>query len=264
VKQLQASWKTIGKTWFKEDQSSWNEFRQTCDAVFARRQEETNAAQAERQAMLNQANQLIGVIRDLSQQNFTDASAVKTQIESTQQQFAVLDLPRDQAKGLQQSMQNAVQAVNDKIHQHKLQAEKNRWQVIYSVAKELHGFEVSVIAGKSNEESCEAISKLISSNDWPKTIASALQSRLINAKNLTSADVEISNKKLRELVLRADILAGRESPEDEKPARMRYQVQQMQQGFGKRNIQFSDLQLEWFATPALVEDYDQLVKRFLN
>ena len=264
VKQLQASWKTIGKTWFKEDQSSWNEFRQTCDAVFARRQEETNAAQAERQAILNQANQLIGVIRDLSQQNFTDASAVKTQIESTQQRFAVLDLPRDQAKGLQQSMQNAVQAVNDKIHQHKLQAEKNRWQVIYSVAKELHGFEVSVIAGKSNEESCEAISKLISSNDWPKTIASALQSRLINAKNLTSADVEISNKKLRELVLRADILAGRESPEDEKPARMRYQVQQMQQGFGKRNIQFSDLQLEWFATPALVEDYDQLVKRFLN
>lgn len=264
VKQLQASWKTIGKTWFKEDQSSWNEFRQTCDAVFARRQEEASAVQAERQAILNQANQLIGVIRDLSQQDFTDASAVKTQIESTQQQFAVLDLPRDQAKGLQQSMQNAVHAVNDKIHQHKLQAEKNRWQVIYSAAKELHGFELSVVAGKSSEESYEAVSNLISSNDWPKTIASALQSRLINAKNLTSADVEISNKKLRELVLRADILAGRESPEDEKPARMRYQVQQMQQGFGKRNIQFSDLQLEWFATPALVEDYDQLVKRFLN
>jgi DNA repair protein SbcC/Rad50 len=162
-------------------------------------------------------------------------------------------------------MQNAVQAVNDKIRQHKQQAEKNRWQVIYSAAKELHGFEVAVIAGKSSEESYEAVSNLISSNgDWPKAIVSALQSRLAKSKNLTSADVEISNKKLRELVLRADILAGRESPEDEKPARMRYQVQQMQQGLGKREVQFSDLQLEWFATSALIEDYDKLLQRFLG
>lgn len=265
VKQLQASWKIIGKTWFKEDQSLWNEFRQTCDTVFARRQEEANAAQAERQATLHQANQLIEVIRELSKQDFTDATAVKTQIESIQQQFAALDLPREQAKGLQQSMQNAVQAVNDRIHQYKQQAEKNRWQLIYSAAKELHGFELSVVAGKASEESYEAISNLISCNaDWPKPIVSALQSRLAKSKKLSSADIEISNKKLRELVLRADILAGRESPEDEKPARMRYQVQQMQQGLGKRHIQFSDLQLEWFATSALADDYDQLVKRFLD
>jgi DNA repair protein SbcC/Rad50 len=264
IKQLQSSWKSVGKTWFKEDQSLWNEFRQTCDAVFARRQEEANAAQAERQSILSQANQLIESIRELSRQELTDLAVVKSQMESAEQQFAGLELPRDQAKNLQQSLQNAVSAVNDKIRQFKQQAEKNRWQVIYSAARQLHSFEVSVVAGKSSEESYEAISHLISANgDWPKAIVSALQSRLTKAKNLMAADVEISNKKLRELVLRADILAGRESPEDEKPARMRYQVQQMQQGLGKREVQFGDLQLEWFATPALVEDYDQLLKRFL-
>jgi exonuclease SbcC len=87
---------------------------------------------------------------------------------------------------------------------------------------------------------------------------------LAQAKKLTQDDVEPSAKKLRELVLRADILADRESPEEDKPARMRYQVQQMQQGLGKRVYQFSDLQLEWFATPALVDDYDKLLQRFLG
>lgn len=265
VKQLQANWKNIGKTWFKEDQSLWSEFRQTCDAVFARRQEEANAVQAERQAILNQARQLIEVMCDLSKQDFTDLAVVKTQMETTQQNFSALDLPRDQAKNLQQSLQNAVQAVNDKIRQHKQQAEKNRWQVIYSAAKELCNFELSVVSGSASEQAFESISGLIAANtDWPKAILSALQARLATAKNLTAADVELSSKKLRELVLRADILAGRESPEDEKPARMRYQVQQMQQGLGKRDAQFSDLQLEWFATPALVENYDQLLQRFLS
>ncbi len=263
VKQLQASWKTIGKTWFKDDQSSWNEFRQACDAVFARRQEEANTAQAERQALLGQANQLIDVIRDLSKQDFAELASVKTQMESAQQAFAGLELPRDQAKQLQQSLQNAVQAVNDKIRQYKQQAEKNRWQAIDAVATQLRKVELSVLAGQVNDDEMDAVSSLISTNsDWPKPILAGLQSRLSQSKHLTATDIDLSNKKLRELVLRADILAGRESPEDEKPARMRYQVQLMQQGLGKRDARFSDLQLEWYATPALIEDYEQLLTRF--
>jgi DNA repair protein SbcC/Rad50 len=154
--------------------------------------------------------------------------------------------------------------VNDNIRQYKQQAEKNRWQVIYTTAKQLRDLELAVVANKATDEQFDAISAtLTNSPDWPKSIATVLQSRLTQAKKLTPADVDSSNKKLRELVLRADILAGRESPEEEKPARMRYQVQQMQQGLGKRDAQFPDLQLEWFATPALVDDYDKLLQRFL-
>ena len=265
VKNLQVKWKTIGKTWFKEDQSLWIEFRQACDAVFVRRQEESNAAQVERQTILDQANQLINNLRDLSRQDVVDIATVKTQMDSTQETFAALDLPRDQTKNLQQSMQNAVQAINEKIRQHKQQAEKNRWQTIYAAARQLSDAELSVVAGQAADEKIDAISALIAANtDWPKSITTVLQARLSQAKKLTASDIDASTKKLRELVLRADILAGRESPEEDKPARMRYQVQQMQQGLGKRDVQFNDLQLEWFATPALVENYDQLLQRFLS
>jgi exonuclease SbcC len=265
VKNLQVKWKSIGKTWFKEDQSLWAEFRQACDAIFARRQEESTAAQTERQAILEKANQLVNNLRDLSKQDIADIAVVKTQIDATQEAFSALELPREQAKNLQQSLQVAVQAVNEKIQQYKKQAEKNRWQVIYAAAKQLSDIELSVIAAKPVDDQVEAISSLLAnSTDWPKSITTVLQSRLAQAKKLTQDDVEPSAKKLRELVLRADILADRESPEEDKPARMRYQVQQMQQGLGKRVYQFSDLQLEWFATPALVDDYDKLLQRFLG
>jgi len=264
VKTLQVNWKAIGKTWFKEDHALWNEFRQACDAVFSRRQEEANAAQVQRQAVLDQANQFINQLRHITTQDITDVSAIKTQMDDVQKQFSELDLPRDQTKNLQQSLQKAVSGVNDKIRLHKQEAEKNRWQSIYVAIKQLSALELSIVEGTASDARFDAVSSLITANtDWPKNIATLLQSRLAQAKTLTSADVESSTKKLSELVLRADILAGRESPDDEKPARMRYQVQQMQQGLGRREVQFSDLQLEWFATPGLTTDHDNLLERFL-
>jgi DNA repair protein SbcC/Rad50 len=263
VKNLQAKWKTIGKSWFKEDQNLWAEFRQACDAIFARRQEESSAAQAERQSILDQANQLINNLRDLSKQDITDIASIKTQMDTFQEVFTALELPRDQAKQLQQSVQNAVQSINDHIRQHKQQQEKNRWQSIYTAASELRNLEWSAVKGQYQEELFSTLSGSLTSSDWPKAIVTTLQSRLNQAKKLTQSDIDLASKKLRELVLRADILAGRESPEEDKPARMRYQVQQMQQGLGKRDVQFSDLQLEWFATPGLVENYENLLKRFL-
>jgi DNA repair protein SbcC/Rad50 len=262
VKQLQLDWKNIGRTWFKEDQSLWNEFRQVCDAVFNKRQEQYSAAQAERQSLLDQAKQLVDAVNALLQSD--DAAQIKTSADELQQQFAQLALPRDQAKALEQSMQKAQAAVKDRIRQIQSAREKNRWQAILDLAKELSVYELACIKGQADPQQLEAISSSLNSNsNWPKAIVTALQSRLNNAANLSAADVEAATRQLRQLVMRADILAGRESPEAERPARMAYQIQQMQQGLGKREIQFSDLQSEWFATPGLAADYDQLLARFM-
>lgn len=263
VKQLQTNWKDIGRTWFKEDQSLWNEFRQACDAVFAKRQDQFNAAQAERQAILEQSQQLIDRTQKLIQ--LDDPTEIKTQLEEVQKQFAELNLPRDQAKPLEQSMQKAVASAKDHIRNAQVAREKNRWQAIYDFAKQLSAYEIACVNGQTNSDQFDSLSSHLSANaNWPKTIISALQTRLANAKNLMQTDLENSSRQLRQLVMRADILAGRESPEEERPARMSYQIQQMQQGLGKREIQFSDLQLEWFAAPGLATDYDQLLKRFIG
>lgn len=262
VKQLQSDWKNIGRTWFKEDQSLWNEFRAACDAVFNKRQEQYNAAQVERQALLDQTKQLVDAVNALLQSD--DAAQIKTSADELQQQFAQLALPRDQAKALEQSMQKAQAAVKDRIRQIQSAREKNRWQAIFDLAKELSSYELAVIKGQATQEQFDAIAANLNSNsNWPKAIVTAMQTRLNNANKLSATDVEDSARQLRQLVMRADILAGRESPEAERPARMAYQIQQMQQGLGKREVQFSDLQTEWFATPALAADYDQLLARFM-
>jgi exonuclease SbcC len=262
VKQLQTNWKTIGRTWFKEDQSLWNEFRQACDAVFAKRQQEFDAVQAERQTILDKAQELVAEVINLGKQD--NVTEIKTRLDEIQKQFSELQLPRDKVKALESAMHKAAASVKEHIQQLHAAREKNRWQSIYDLAKQISNYEIACVADQSSEEESNAIAEAVNNNaDWPKAISLALQTRLNNAKNLTSADVSESNHQLRQLVMRADILAGRESPEDERPARMAYQIQQMQQGFGKREVNFSDLQQEWFATPALSADYDQLLARFI-
>lgn len=59
IKQLQEQWKLLGINRHKENQRLWNEFRNACDAVFARRQDERNERQAKQQEQQEQALALL-------------------------------------------------------------------------------------------------------------------------------------------------------------------------------------------------------------
>src|SRR5690606_23003759 len=78
VKSLQAQWKTVGKSWHKEDQQLWQEFRKHCDAIFARRNEVFEAAKTAHDAVVQEAEGLIAQLNELTKRSVEELKAAKT------------------------------------------------------------------------------------------------------------------------------------------------------------------------------------------
>jgi hypothetical protein len=90
-----------------------------------------------------------------------------------------------------------------------------------------------------------------------------VQQRLAKADAITSANQAANTELLHTLAIRAEILAGKESPAEDKQARMAYQVKQMQQAFGQRDSSFESLVLEWVALGGVAtQAYTSLLTRF--
>src|SRR5690606_17807561 len=52
VKALQQDWKSIGRTWHREDQALWSQFREACDLIFNKRQSQYDQLRQESQTKL--------------------------------------------------------------------------------------------------------------------------------------------------------------------------------------------------------------------
>jgi len=102
-----------------------------------------------------------------------------------------------------------------------------------------------------------------SSPRWPSGTFSLLQQRVAKADAITSAAQANNTELLRTLTIRAEILAGLESPAEDKQVRMAYQVKQMQEAFGQRDSSFEPLILEWIALGGVATGvYTSLLERF--
>lgn len=267
IKQLQAQWKTIGKSWHKEDQQLWQEFRKHCDAVFTRRNEAFEAAKAARDAVAQQANALIEQLNNFTNRSVEELKAAKAEIDTIQASFSALDLPKEAAKALQQKFTQSLTAIANKRDSARAQAAEQSWKDLFSALDAIRTYELAVIAQKPAEELMTqkaALETLIANTPrWPNGCISHLQQRVIKADSITAADQTANTQAMQILAIRAEILAGQESPSSEKQTRMTYQVQQMQQGFGQRDSSVEPLVMEWISLGGVEDDiYTALFTRF--
>jgi exonuclease SbcC len=268
IKQLQAQWKTVGKSWHKEDQQLWQEFRKHCDAVFALRNQAFEAAKEQRQAITAQAEQLIEQLNQFAAQTLEQLNAAKTDIEAIKTQFTTLDLPKE-AKGLYNKFNASIAAIAAKRDSARSQAEEQSWTDLFNALNAVREYELAVIAQTASETLTAQKSNLealiANTPRWPTGCLSLVQQRLAKADVITSAIQTTNTELLHTLTIRAEILAGKESPAEDKQIRMAYQVKQMQQAFGQRDSSFEPLVLEWIGlggvtTPA----YTSLLLHFNN
>ncbi len=267
VKQLQAQWKTIGKSWHKEDQQLWQEFRSHCDAVFAQRNQAFEAAKEQRQAITAQAENLIEQLNQFSNQTLEQLNAAKTDIDALKTEFFALDLPKETAKALQNKFNAAITAIATKRDSARNQAEEQSWTDLFNALDAVREYELAVIAQAANESLAaqkEKLDALIANTPrWPSGTFSLLQQRVAKADAITSAAQANNTELLRTLTIRAEILAGLESPAEDKQVRMAYQVKQMQEAFGQRDSSFEPLILEWIALGGVATGvYTSLLERF--
>lgn len=267
IKQLQAQWKTVGKSWPREDHQLWQEFRKHCDAVFAKRNEWFEAAKEQRKAIATKAEDIIASLNQFAAQTSEQLNNAKDQIEALKNEFNALELPKEASKSLQQKFTeslNAITAARDKARH---QAEAQRWIDLFDILNAIREYELAVM-GKTdatllNGQKEKLENRIANITRWPAGISNAVQQRLAKADSIQVSDQASNIHLLHTLTIRAEILAGLESPESDKSLRMNYQVQQLQQGLGQRDAQFEPLLIEWIGLGGIpTESYTSLVKRF--
>ena len=267
VKNLQAQWKTIGKCRYKDDQQLWNDFRQHCDAVFARREQEMSTANEERQAQQQQAEVLLERLDTLAMQDLVALTAAKADIEIIKSEFYALELPRDHVKPLTAKLHDALNKISTQINAERHKAEAQSWKDLYSAAETIIRYENAIIT-KSDAAQIDSLKTELDKYieqipRLPSGFASVLQQRIALAPTLDAATQEQNTQTLHLLAIRAEIAAGRETPTEDKSLRMAYQVQQMQESFGQRQDSEAQLLNEWMAVGGVKPDaYAQLLQRF--
>ena len=267
AKKLQSQWKLIGKSWYKEDQQLWQDFRKHCDVIFERRNQEMEIANSQHHAVQQQAEALLAKLDAILVLDLPAITAAKADIETIKSEFFALELPRDSANGLMTRLNSTFAAIAAKVDQERNKAEVQSWVDLFDVCNAIREYEIAVIAATSEValiSQKESLSNSIANTPrWPTGTLSVLQQRLAKADVITAQDQANNSELLRILTIRAEILAGQESPEKDKALRMNYQVQQMQQAFGSRDASFDLLVLEWIALSGVsTENYTELLARF--
>lgn len=267
VKKMQAQWKVIGKSWYKEDQLLWQDFRTHCDAIFARRQQEIEASNEQRKSVQLQADALLAKLTTFLALNLNELNAANAEIDAVKAEFFSLQLPRDSTKALTEKLNAILIAIAAKVDEERNKAEVQSWLDMFSVCNAVREFEIAVVAAQPDTELAaqkQSLSELIMNTPrWPTGSLSIIQQRFAKAEHLTTEEQVSNTESLRKLTIRAEILTGKETPEQDKSLRMGYQVQQMQEGFGNRDSNVAALVLEWIAIGAVTTPiYSELLKRF--
>lgn len=112
---IHENWKAVGLSFFKAQQSLWQQLRTIGDTLYQNRSSQRNAAEEELQANVKQAQELIQQVKQAA--NFE-------QIEQLQQAFSTVgDLPKNQYKKIQADFHAAISRFHQQQDQAKLNAE---------------------------------------------------------------------------------------------------------------------------------------------
>lgn len=266
IKSLQQDWKSVGRTWHREDQVLWNQFRQASDEVFKKRQSEYELSRKANQEKINTAKTIIKQIEDLAEQLLQSDSKIDEALAELQAQLSALDLTKKDSSPIESAHKQALSKIED-ARQARKQRQKN------AARESLHTFALTLaelernalVAGKQDEEQKNAINHQLQELNISATIKQALKARLDNVGSLSPDTTEQSSNALRLLCVRAEILRGEESPTQDKAMRMNYQVELMQQGLGSNRDTLAELEKAWWSTPAVLpQTYQELAHRFFK
>lgn len=272
AKKLQAQWQSTGQCKRKDDQTLWQEFRSHCDAVFAKRHQETEVLKEERHAAKQHAETVMQQLEEILAKTGDEFFSEKARLESLQSEFqAIGELPRESARNVIQRFQELVEAINTKTQTERKVAVARAWQEVFAIADQVRYYENGLLLSDPDAISLDSAQNLIASASfkWPHDTKDILEQRLNDAGTLTPQHQADAEHKLRILCIRAEILTGRATPEEDKALRMQYQVESLKQNFGRTQEAgdrgMIELFSEWLVVPAAPDaTYAKLQDRFLR
>jgi hypothetical protein len=267
VKELQRLWKTVGIVPRDEDHRLWEEFRQHCDAVFQRRQQEFAEYSAALEANEKGAIALCEELEGIARSSGASLLASTARVTELQGAFDALgEFPRGVARDLRSRFERAVERCEAAVEQQKLRDTEQSWSTLLEAANRVRAYKLALLnAPDSAEPLRQAAEDYFSGvTQWPKGGHDAVKTAMART---SVADLEANEKALRLLCVRAEILADRPSPPEDQPLRREYQVQRLMQSMGQGITvdasQMDTLTMEWVQAGPIEESrYMQLLERF--
>ncbi|MBV1932532.1 MAG: DUF349 domain-containing protein [Porticoccaceae bacterium] len=224
AKHLQRDWKAIGMTPMKVDRKLWKAFREACDSVFARLDEQRDQRKAEVDEQVTQAETLLAQAHTLLNSDDDDQRLrLKKDLAELSQQFYNIELPDKVRQRLSKDFNDLGNKAEVVIKQIRAKREQANWDYL-----------------------SEKIRACTLKNTDPDTANELWQQQGELPKGIDKKSLEIfwqqgpssdSDEQLREACIALEIFGELESPAEDKTARMNYQMQRLVKGAGKQTGQ---------------------------
>jgi hypothetical protein len=269
VKDLQQKWKAVGPVPRDEDHRLWEDFRQRCDAVFQKRQQEFADYATELEANKSKALALceeLEQIAALSGPEMLENAKKRSDLRATFE--AIGEFPRGGARELRGRFERAFERCEKSVAQQQAHDAERSWTDLFDAANRVRAYRLAIARNADLAERDllrrAAEDHIGSIGQWPKGGLEAIRYEF--AKEGPS-DVAANEATLRKLCIRAEILTDMPTPPEDQPLRRDYQVQRlirtMGQGITADEAQLDTMAIEWIGVgPTDEATYMQLLERF--
>lgn len=259
AKRLQREWQQLGPAQPAQERKLYREFKRACDAVFAERdarrdaeREEHNKHQAAAQALCERLETLLAEPHD-------DADTLKASITAAEAEFAgVGTLPQRTADGVRRRFDQAVRGLRTRIAEVKRAQARADLDELRRRAALCGRLEAAVQRGET--PAVEALqaewdagapmngrAAQVLAARWRQAVAAA------EAGGFEEGAADWAEEACRRLCVRAEILGGLSSPEEDAELRMSLQVERLSDGLAGGGREAAEdtawgLELEWLST----------------
>lgn len=258
AKRLQQEWKSIGPTSYKEDNKYWQEFRAACDTIFNKKNQASKELNVELKEIEQRLQQILSSLEELSSKEESAFRESRGSYQDLAQEFSNSLDPRikSQRKRLLDRFNTAKRQIDSRFRA----LPDKRQQQAQKTIREKNGLLLSLenaLVAESDDEKIAELQNAFDRAGWDAIAASgnadidellAKRLELVLAVKSSSEMRKLcqqSSEDLRMLCIQAEIRANIDSPAEDKPLRMKLQLEQLQNGFSqakpdpKQNLKYA-------------------------
>ncbi len=274
VKRLQLLWKETGPVPSAQSQSLWNEFREVCDAVYQKRQQAYAEYASGLEANKLKATALCEQIEGVAASSGTALLEAAAKIPEWRDAYQAIDeMPRTEARGLQDRFERAIELCKARMAQQRVRDTERSFRNLFEAARSINNYEWAVLQGaeSSERESLKqaAESLIAGAQQWPRGGLKAIKDTLARTGSDFPVDLQAREKALRILCVRGEIHSEILTPAADEALRREHQVQRLTQAMGQGisvdDGQWDAMALDWVRIGAIAPDlHRSLQDRFIR
>lgn len=260
TKGLQKQWRDVGMVSRRDDARLWKRFRAACDQIFARRDQQRDSAQKEREQNVVHAEHLCDQIEQLAESHIDNIGNARQEFAQLQQRFDELgQFPREQHDRLQKRYRAVCDHFRQGLTNAQVQVRKASYDEMWRRARLCDALETQLLAANAGESQDAPAVELNSEQALPAAVSAGLQSRydavisqLQRGEKPDAQTLTDNATQLHDLCIRLEIAAGADSPAEDQKRRMELQVSRLSSGLQGRQHStvngaelIEQLQVEW-------------------